>query len=147
MYATPNPNGQSSLRVVIRDKSKALMADMGRVHASLTTLSVEEADESACINLYIEGAKLHKLPRNGLCQNDTTAKNLDYFMHFGSPNYLKDFVKEALLRAGQSDSEVYAFLTRQRFNVFESKAYLESDTYRIWGDKVEYLGKIKNQEG
>lgn len=146
MYATPNPEAQSRLRVVIRDKTKSQAVDLAQLNWSLAKLGFDPATESLCINLFLEepGQTLRKLPRNGLCQNNVLARDLDYFMHFGSSKHLTEFIKGALSRADQTGSEAYAFLTHQRFNLFQRKTYLESDIYKVSGDEVQYLGKIKN---
>jgi hypothetical protein len=147
MYATPNPDAQSRLRVVIIDKSLNQNVDVAKLHASLTKLSFDTAQESTCLNLFLEDSdhRLERLPRQGLCQKSDLAKKFDYFLHFGSPNHLAGFVREALFRANRSGFEAVAFMTHQRFSLFQRKAYVESDIYRVWGDKVEYLGKIKSE--
>lgn len=146
MYATPNPNDYARLRVVILDNTrpddKAL--DIAQMHETLVSIS-DPKEESLCLNLFEEsGLKLKRLPRPGLCRDSNLALNLDYFIHFGSNNNLKNFLSEALIRADHADAEVIAFLTYQRFNIFQRKAYLESDVYQLSG-QLSYLGKIKSE--
>jgi|GEM_PF-3615239 len=147
MYATPIPMDQSRLRVVIRDHNDSKAIDLVRLHSSIAKLSADPKEESLCINLFLQGSNydLVKLPRTGLCRNRAHAKNLDYFMHFGSSKHLKEFVHEAMAFAHRSQSEAYAFFTRQRFNLLQSRAYVESDVYGIFGNEVRFYGTIKDE--
>lgn len=145
MYATPIPEAQTRLRVVIRDKNKSEVPDLRQWHISLTKLSREQEHESQCINLFQEEPQqgLRGLARTGLCRNKRFATDLDYFVHFGSVQHLHEFISEALSRAEQAGSETLVFLARQRFNIFQKDAFIESDIYKIIGDEVQYLGKVK----
>lgn len=147
MYATPTPETQSRLRVVILNKHANQSADIAQLHDYLTKNSNQEV-ESRCINLFIEESEqiLRRLPLHGLCRSRALGRNLAYFMNFGSFKHLTAFVNEALSRANQTGSKAYAFLTHQRFNIFKRTAYLESDVFKVSGDKVQYWGKI-NSDG
>lgn len=146
MYATPTPDTQSRLRVVILNPSQQSV-DPAHLHDSLENLNLEPSKESNCVNLFVKdaGQSLRRLPRTGLCEDDAVAQDLDYFTYFGSSKHLKKFINAALLRANQSSAEAYAFLTHQHFNIFQQKAYLESDVYRVSRDEVKYLGKIEGE--
>lgn len=146
MYAVPDPESQSRLRVVIPDKTRRHFMDVVQLHSSLAKFSTDPSQESLCINLFAVDSfnTVRKLPGNGLCRSEILSHDLDYFLHFGSLSHLSDFVNEALLRAHRAGSEAYAFLTHQRLNLFQGKAYLESEVYRVLGKETQYLGKIIN---
>ena len=121
-------------------------SDITELHKSLVPLIANANDESSCINLFIVEThnNLKRLPKTKLCFNEQHAEKLDYFLHFRSLANFKDFVNEAHGLVNQSKSEVYAFLTHQRFSLLHRKAYLESEIYRIEKDDVRYMGKIKS---
>jgi len=143
MYATPIIEHISSLRVVILPKPTNV--DVVSLHALLNQVSSLNK-ESQCINIFIENAEqgLLKLPSDGLCRT-IDPSNLDYFLYFGSDKHLNKFVKEALSSVRETSSLVYAFLTRQRINLFQRQAYLESDVYQLYDDEVQYLGNIESE--
>lgn len=147
MYATPNPEAQSRLRVIILNEGLNPVMDMAQIKESINELNLDKTKESLCINLFLKEPKkgFSRISQKGLCQNNAFAKDLDYFLHFGSKKHLEKIIKEALIHAKQLGSQAYALLTHQRFNLFQRKAYLESDIYKVSLEKVEYLGKIKNE--
>ena len=147
MYATPNPNDYARLRVVILDKTmhQDIATSIKQIHDYLAGFT-DPQQESLCLNLFEQlGQNLRRLPSLGLCRDNKLALNLDYFIHFGSLKNLREFLQEALARAERGDAEVLAFLTYQRFNIFQKKAYLESDVYKMSDIELSYLGKIKSE--
>jgi hypothetical protein len=146
MYATPNPESQLRLSVVITDNNLT-PSEIDTLYKSFNNLSSEEQD-SMCLNLFLHDSdnKLTKLPRTGLCKQQELADKLDYFMHFRSTKNLGDFVEAALRRTEHQDSEAWAFLVRQRYNLFRNEHYQESEVYLVKGGLVKYMGKISNKE-
>jgi hypothetical protein len=139
MYATPNPHENRRLSVVILNKNRAQSTSLIKLHEALNNLSL-------CLNIFEElDSNLRRLPDQNLCYEESLAMSFDFFMHFGSPKNLNKLVKEALARVQRSDADALAFLTYQRFNIFQRKAYLESDIYQIADNKVIYLGKVKSE--
>lgn len=146
MYASPNPDQQARLRVIILNQPIKNDDDIRKLHGALQQLHMEPSQESFCLNLFSEvGGALKKLPKQALCREDELATHFDYFLHFGSPRHLGKFVGEALARSERVGSEALAFLTHQRFSLFEGKAYLESEVYRVIGEEAVYVGKVKTE--
>lgn len=146
MYASPNPDQQARLRVVILNQPINNHDDIRKLHTALQQLQTDPAQESFCLNLFSEsGGILKKLPKQALCKEDRFAMDLDYFLHFGSSRHLGKFVGEALTRAQRVGAEALAFFTYQRFSLSERKAYVESEVYRIFGEKAVYVGKVKSE--
>lgn len=142
MYATPTPDDQSRLRVII--KKKETYTDISSLYASLMATSNDPSEESHCVNVFIYRSPddLERLPRPGLCNNRKAILDLEYFMHLGSHKYLAHFLKKVLASLNQPNGEIYAFLTHQRFNIFQNQAYVKSDIYRIIDDEATFLGTI-----
>jgi len=143
MYANPNPQSQSRLRVVVLDNTDI---DLKNLHTVLTQSSSDPEQESMCINMFaFEHNHLRKLPRNGLCKDDRIAREFDLFLHFSSIKNLSVFTKEALHKIEREHSPAIVFLTHQRMDLLRKKTFVESDAYKFASDKVVYLGKIKNE--
>lgn len=147
MYATPSPEDQSLLQVMILDKGMDPAMDMAKIKETIDELNLDKTKESSCINLFLKEPEktLLRISQKDLCQNKVFRKDLDYFLHFGSKKHLEKIIKEALTHARLLGSEAYAFLMNKRFNLFQKKAYLESDIYKISPERIEYLGKTKNE--
>jgi hypothetical protein len=140
MYATPNPGAQSQLNIVGLNNTKKEPIDITQLHTSLI-------DSSLCVNLFIKepGQSLKRSFEHNLCEDKIFMKDLDYFMHFASYKHLAKVTKELLSYFNYTNLNAYAFFTHRRVNIFHKTTYLESDVYRISFDKVEYLGKVKNE--
>lgn len=146
MYATPNAE-QSRLRVVIHPSATEPI-DISDLHEAVTQLSGNPVEESLCINLFLKesGQSLRKLPKSGFCQNEAMENHLDYFLHLGNTNHLKEFVNEAIDHAHQTGAEAFAFYTHQRFSLIRGEAYIESEVYQIAGETITSLGSVRHGE-
>lgn len=150
MYASPDPRAYSSLRVVIKNQqgsNENNKRDVDQLFNQLTSITTNPTEESLCINLYEENSSksLIRLPTTGLCHNQETEDALNYFLHLGSINHGIRFFMEALRLVGQSNAHAYMFLTKQRINMFQNEAFLESHVYSISPHHAAFLGSIKKE--
>jgi hypothetical protein len=140
MYATPNPEAATRLRLVILQDGVAqdvlgLYSDVNRI-SSLNT-------ESTCVNLFQQEASAHvrKISHDHICRDKMASQHLDRFLHLGKTDDLRQFAQATLRRVG-AHGNALAFVTHQRIDLFAMQAYLASDVYRISDDRIDQLVSI-----
>lgn len=144
MYATPNPEAVARLGIVIPHSQKNQTVDTAWSHSVIEKLSGDENWVSDCVNLFAQGSQgnWERLSTKGLCQNRDLANDLDHILYFGSSEHLAHFTKGALAQALKPEAVAYGFVTRQRLNLLEGRAYLESDIYQVVDGKGQFLATI-----
>lgn len=146
MYATPSPEDQTRIRVVIAPNLSP-STNLKELHKRLNATS-SPLDESNCVNIFlIDDGNIKRSNHSGLCQNETFLKNREYFLHFGSEKHLAAFINHTLEKSYNASSTALAFLTHQRFNLLNNNAYLESEIYKISDNNIIYLGRFSDKRG
>ncbi len=145
MYATPNPESQTRLHVILATDNREPQA-IPELHRALSSAILDPDQESNCVNVFVENDSiLHRLPPTNLCRNDAHVAELEEFLQLRATEKLNSFVHAALHALQQPSHKAVAFVTHQRLNLWQQKAYLESDVYKIENDAIIYMGKVKNE--
>ncbi len=149
MYANPDPESQTRLRLVILP---ATIAGEGKppyqqLFSELSKLSTKPEDESWCVNLFVPGPSgaLQRQEVANFCQSPEINRHLDYTLHFSSQKHLRSLVDAIKKQSEQHGASVLVYLTHQRLDLGRNIAYTESEAYFFDQQRPRYLGRINDE--